>query len=237
MNIYGILTAAGLYPAYKKAKEKAENAYTALLNYRSWLRSLDRTPKNETQEYQDQNSELDGVTCNVVLRVGNLVGKFFSADGYLILTNTTADRNYVITHIAVSYTLIGQKVTTYFPVGVTSGVELKAGAQVQVPLSGNTGLMIFASGDLRDEFRKKIVDAYNTAADKSWSLITSIPRNTDVDGMATANVEFYYNGATYNSGTPTRAIYRGVATTVRYMGEAFTPNNKNDFDATAGKQN
>ena len=230
MNIYGILTAAGIYPAYQAAKKRADEAYTAWLNYKSWLRSLNQKP---VAEFVDQNSELDGVEASAILRVGNVVGQFLSADGYVVLTNTTTDRNYLITHIAASFTIDGIKITSYIPIGVTTGVELRAGQQIQVALSGNTDLIFFASPDNRDEFRAKIIRAYNAASGRNVKLITSVPRNTDVDGICKANIEFRYNGIE-NVGTPNRAAYKQVPTTVRYMGEAFIPNNKNDFDPDAG---
>lgn len=230
MNIYGILTAAGLFLAYQKAKAKADEAYTAWLNYKSWLRSLNQKPVVE--EFVDQNSELDGVEVSVVLRVGNVVGKFLSADGYVILTNTTEDRNFLITRVAASFTIDGLKVSSYIPIGVTQGTELRAGEQVQIPLSGNTDLIFFASGDDRDEFREKIIRAYN-ASGHNVHLVTSVPRNTDVDGICRSRVEFRYNNIE-NVGNPIRAIYTQIPTTVRYMGEAFSPNNRNDFEPTAG---
>lgn len=233
MNIYGIATAVGILPAYKRAKAKAEEAYTALLNYKAWLRSLNEKPEKEQSVYVDWNSELDGVTCTVILRVGNIVGKMLSADGYLILTNHTSDRELLINKIGVSFRIFGQPITTYIPRGTVSSIELRAGQQVQIPLSGNTGLIFFANADTRDEFRNDIVEAYNAATGKHWTLITSIPKNTDVDGIATANVEFQYTGIT-NVGQPNRARYVQQPCTVRYMGEAFSPNERNIFDPKAG---
>lgn len=231
MNIYGIATAVGILPAYKRAKAKAEEAYTALLNYKAWLRSLNKKP--ERADYVDQNSEIEGISCSVVLRVGNVVGQMLSADGYLTLTNETTDKELLINRIGVSFRVLGQPITTYIPRGTVSSIELRAGQQVQIPLSGNTGLIFFANADGRDEFRKKIVDAYNAATGKHWTLITSIPKNTDVDGIATANVEFQYTGIN-NVGQPNRARYVQQPCTVRYMGEAFTPNEKNYFKPDAG---
>lgn len=231
MNIYGILTAAGLFPAYQKAKKRLDSAKEALYRFDDTIRSM-QDREIDPQITTDQNEPLSGVLVSVVLRLGNLVGQFFSADGYVTLTSI--DKDIIVTHISASFTINNELVTTYIPIGTSFGFKLSAGETIQVPLSGNTGLIMIANPDGRDKLREQIVAASNTIDPRiNNKLITSVPKNIEVDGICTANVEFYYTSIN-GSEQPLRAAYQDIPCVIRYMGEAFIPNEKNKYDPLAG---
>ena len=224
MNIYGILTAAGVLPAYLKAKKKLKSAKTELQNFHAHLYALEEADIDPAI-YADQNAPLDGIMVSAVLRLGNLVGQFCSADGFVTITDV--DKDLLITHIGVSFEINKQVVTSYIPIGIDNGFRISPGETYQVPLSGNTDLILLPSDDKRDQLREQICQVAGK------KLITSVKSGTEVSGICKAHVALYYTTSA-NAGDPLRAVYDDVPCVIRYMGEAFSPNMANKFSPTAG---
>lgn len=215
MNLFGIFGAIALLPKYKAAKKRLDAAETALKNVQSQMALYD-SKKGNVDLHPDQNSQLDGIEVQAILRVYNIQSDLnnTSVDGYVIFTNTSKDRSYTIKRIAAQFTIFNYVVRTYIPMGVTTGFVIKPGERVEVELSGVNNITLLASKSERQEVYSKFKGLYG-----------------DFKDLAKASVVFYYQGK-YGYGQAIRAVYEDVPCIYRRMA-AFVPNNKN-FPATAG---
>ena len=159
----------------------------------------------------DGNSPVQSIQVSSVVRVGNLVGKLFRANVTLILSNTSDDKNYYITDLQATPRIFGEETRGYV---AKTNVQftLKPGESKEIQLGGGKTSL---DGATLDRLRKAICEACGK------KLITSCGK-INLTGIAETDVVFNYgNGLTYAGSTP--AKYRGIASVLRYCGEAFYP--------------
>lgn len=220
MTGLGIIGTAAAYANYRSAKAE----YEALKEQQDGLIAAVQTyNSSKYDEYINrQDSDpvdfMPGVKMTTILRVGNLVGKFFRVQASVVLSNTS-DTTYRINSVAADCKVLGRTVSVFeFMIPTPKRREqqkavnksLAPGETMEINLpSGISALYNEKEENINGELRDLICEA---ACKK---LITSCPK-ISIEGGETANIRVDW-------GDDKVALSRGVKGILRYCMEAFYP--------------
>ena len=200
--------------AYEDALEEQQTILEAVNIQQDYKDERDEQYENLMDKSENEitsDGRLQAVSISPIVKVGNLVGNIFRAQLCLVFTNTSSNRSYNIRNLKANARVFGEALRGYMPTA-SYNFNLNAGETKEIELVG-------AKTSLDGATLEKLRNSICAAAGKK--LITSCPK-INIDGIADADVEFYYGSGTTYAGNQ-RATYRNCKGLLRYMGEAFFP--------------
>lgn len=220
MNLVGAIGTVAALANYRKAKAE----YEALKEQQDGLVAAVQTYNNSKYDELIDRQEVDsvdfmpGVKMTTILRVGNLVGKFFRIQASVVLSNTS-DTTYRIKSVAADCRVLGQPINVFeFMIPTPKrrdqqkavNKSLAPGETMEINLpSGISALYNEKEENINVELRNLICEAAGKR------LITSCPK-ISIDGAEMADIRVDW-------GENKVALSRGVKGVLRYCMEAFYP--------------
>lgn len=168
--------------------------------------------QHDSGQEGDGNSTVSDLKVSYIFRVGKIGGSKTNVSIYLVISNTSKDKSYIISDIKIAPYIHGKKLSwtaeddgTYTINAGTSSKEFK--------IVGENGVNL---GNGINKILQKLV------ADKSGkALYTSVSeKKVTLDGETEADIEFQYIGKK-GAGSTVRAVYNGVSGVLRYCGGTY----------------
>ena len=222
MTGLGIIGTAAALANYRSAKanldalkERQDGLLAAVksYNYSKYENVADSVNVNEVDFMQ-------GVMVSTIVRVGNLVGKFFRAQVSIVLSNTSSN-TYHISYVGADCKVLGYSlVVAKFGDSVavkqekTVDIELKPDETIEIKLPSGISALYNAQ---EENENYKLRDAICKAAGKS--LITSCQK-INIENAVNSDIMIKWS----DGGETKTMVTRNRAGVLRYMMEAFYPN-------------
>ena len=219
MNIIGGIGLAAAIANYRKANkdynealERVETLQAAVDTYIS-QRDAKFDEINSGIQY-DKNTQIPGVLCTSILRIGNLVGNYCRVRTSVVLTNT-GSAHVTITSVDANVYACGTLIVSDTENKRVSYFKLEPGETKEIELPGGIASV---DGPTMDAIKSAICE---TAGKR---LITSCPK-TNVSNIESAKIRLTWKAAS-GAGDEKTALYDEPNGVLRYCGEAYYPDKK-----------
>ena len=228
MTGVGIVGLGAAFANYQKAKKEFEAIEE---RYEGMMAAVETYESNKLNAYIDSQEERpndfpSGLLFSTTLRVGNLVGKMFRCQTWLVVSNISKQTYYIGTASA-ECNVLDCPVVVYSGKLLTEGAKqieqknaynktIAPGETVYIPMPA--GISVLVDKETGDYITGKLRDMICEAAGKK--LITSCPKIT-LEKSQKADILFTWREG--STGELKTCATQGRLGALRYCGEAFYP--------------